>query len=416
MQPVTATRAAGSVGYVGSEGYHTVDEAIPRPQPDESCRRALAAFHIEPQHTLHSLKTVATTANAPSACAVPSKEHQRGVVNKYQPLRAFLSVDPVSQAVWKYVSTGDTTILLPLVRNPPDWKEVLVSLRQFYIAASLAPHRIIKHYSPLHRVISWNKMFMTQLPVRETIEAVCRVIDYFQANLRQIAPKVPLVIAGIASGNAIYERAILEYFRTRQKPKRLANDLIQISDNLLMHCSDLYDKTKCYRSRPMLPVARMDYKKAVNHIIQSLPQAAILPFAAWIPPTQDDWFGALAQCPALIGFIHLRDLKTCGRCSASLHTIRENVAANCSNSGLIKAGTVFGTEVFNVLGWGANDSLEDSRGGKILLSTQLEVKYPRSTFGEIELPARLLYSDGLRSQAFCDLPLKQRKVSDLDND
>ena len=404
MQPVTATRAAGIVGYAVNEGYHT--EAVPQPPPDET--RALAAFRIEPQHTRHA--PVSTTANAPSACAVPAKEHQR---NKYRPLRAFLSADPVSQALWKYVSTGETAILLPLLRNPPDWREVLVSLRQFYVAASIAPHRIVKHYSPLHRVISWDKMFMTQLPVRETIEAVGRVIDYFRDHLRQTAPKAPLVIAGIASGNAIYERAILEYFRTRQKPKRLANGLIQISDNLLMHCSDLYDRTKCYRSTPMLPVARMDYQKAVNHITQSLPEAAILPFAAWIPPTQNGWFDVLAQCPALIGFIHLRDLQTCGQCSASRHTIREQAKANCSNPGLIKPGTVFWTEVFNVLGWGANDSLEDSQGENILLTTQLEVKYPRRSFGDIELPAHLLYSDRLRSQAFCNLPLKRRKVSDF---
>ena len=415
MQPVTATRAADSVGYAGKKGYHTVEKAVPQPQPGETCHRALAAFHIEPQHNHHSLKAVSTTANAPSACAAPSKEHQCSVVNKYRPLRAFLSADPVSRAIWKYVSTGETAILLPLVRNPPDWREVLVSLRQFYIAASIAPHRIVKHYSPLHGVIAWDKMFMTQLPVRETIEAVCRVIDYFQANLRQFAPKAPLVIAGIASGNAIYERAILEYFRTQKKPKRLANNLIQISDSLLMHCSDIYDRTECYRSSPMLPVARMDYQKAVHHITQSLPQAAILPFAAWIPPTKDGWFDVLAQCPALIGFIHLRDLKTCGQCSASVHTIREKATASCSNSGLIKPGSVFWTEVFNVLGWGANDSLEDSQGGKIQLATQLEVKYPRCAFGEIELPAHLLYSDRLRSQAYCNLPLKQRKVSDFES-
>lgn len=404
MQPVAAARAAGSLGHADNEGYHT------QPPPDGTCHRALAACHIEPQHTRHA--PVSTTANAPSACAVPTKERRCNVLNKYRPLRAFLSADPVSQALWKYVSTGETEILLPLLRNPPDWREVLVSLRQFYIAASIAPHRIVKHYSPLHRVISWDKMFMTQLPVRETIEAVGRVIDYFRDHL---APKVPLVIAGIASGNAIYERAILEYFRTRQKPKRLANDLIQISDNLLMHCSDLYDRTECYRSTPMLPVARMDYQKAVNHITQSLPEAAILPFAAWIPPTKNGWFDVLAQCPAVIGFIHLRDLQTCGRCSASRHTIREQAKANCHNPGLIKPGTVFSTEVFNVLGWGANDSLEDSRGENILLTTQLEVKYPRSAFGGIELPAHLLYSDLLRSQAFCNLPLKRRKVSGFES-
>lgn len=419
MQPVTATRTGGGVGYAAKERRHGLGQTTPRPPLDEPGHKSLAAFRIEAQHDHLSLKTVATAIDAPAACVVAgsSREHQCGVVNDYRPLRDFLSVDPVCRAVWKYVSNGGTTILIPLLRNPPDWWEVLISLRHFYIAASIAPYSTIQQFSPLHRVISYDKMFMTQLPVKETIEAVCRVIDYFQANLQRIAPKTPLVIAGIASGNAIYERAIVEYFRTQQqKPKCLANGLIRISDNLFLHCSDLYDGTKCYRSSPMLPVASMDYQKAVNHITGLLPRAAVLPFAAWIPTMQNGWFDALAQHPALIGFIHLRDQGSCGQCSTSFHTLREETAEHHRDSGLIQPGNGFWTEVFDVLGWGANDSLEDPRNGKIMLTTKLEVKYPHRAFGAIELPASLLYSDRLRSKAFCNLPIIRQRVYDSDSD
>ncbi len=333
-------------------------------------------------------------------------------------INAYLSGDPVTHAIWKYVSTRDTSSLIPMVCNPPEWSEVLTSLRQLYVAASLIPCRTVWLDTPLHRLITRRFMFMTQLPVKETIEATCRAIGYFQDSLQKIAAGTPMVVAGIASGNAIYERAILEYFlNQRQAPcLRPINGLVKMADNLYIHCSDLLENETSYHSNPLMEVARMDYQKAVTHITRTLPEAAILPFASWIPIGENGWFDELTANPAVIGFIHLRDREVCGDCSSSTFTARKKTPKRAGQAKLVPHDSEFWSKEFDVLGWGANDSLEETFCDKISLHTTLELKYPVDIFTIPKLPTKLLYDNELRRSAFCQLPLERWQTTDSESD
>lgn len=404
MQPVT-TSQAGSGFFSPKQEKECSKVAVATPHRKRARdHKTLAAFQIDstPKEALRYFAK-------PWLGYLPDSK-QKGC----EAINAYLSGDPVTHAIWKYVSTRDTSSLVPMVCNPPEWSEVLTSLRQLYVAVSLIPCRTVRLDTPLHKLITRRFMFMTQLPVKETIEATCQGIGYFRDNLQKIAAGTPMVVAGIASGNAIYERAIMEYFLNQQQTpcRRPINGLVQMADNLYIHCSDLLENETSYHSNPLMEVARMDYRKAVMHIARMLPEAAILPFASWIPNGEDGWFDELTANPAVIGFIHLRDKGVCGDCSSSHFTVRKKTSKRAGHAQLVPQDTEFWSKEFNVLGWGANDSLEETLCDKITLRTVLELKYPFDIFAIPKLPAKLLYDSELRRGAYCQLPLGRRQTTD----
>ncbi|USE38619.1 hypothetical protein [Endozoicomonas sp. SCSIO W0465] len=383
--------------------------------------KALATYNIsDASHPAISQRsdTVSVSTSQFLNKAVSDSKAEKSVDQKHSYL---LPENFITCAIEHYTSTGDTSVLTPLVKDPPSWSEVHESLKSYYIKWShlpCLPCCQIKHDTPLNEIISWRKMFLTQIPVKETVEGICRIIEYFRDGLKHRAPNQPLVIAGIASGNAIYERAIQEYFQKQQGSKARCidgGDLVQLSDDLLIHCSDISDEGEIYRSSdspPMMPVAKRDYRHAVSVIAEILPKAGILLFASWIPLCEDGWFDSLVQHPQIVGLIHLRDSKTCGRASKDFFTLKKKTPQTDQRLDLIKPGNKFWNTYFDILGWGANDSLQQGRKEEIQLSTVLEVKYPFSVFGVPKLPEHLLYSDEFRKNAFCKLPLKKDPDSD----
>lgn len=319
------------------------------------------------------------------------------------------AVSDITAAIMNYMSERTTHSLMPLIMNPPSWSEVLCALQDFYQVRSRQVRCSLD--TRLHRILLRGGMFLTQIPTRETIEGIYQIIRYFQAALRERFPDKPLVISGLAVGNAIIERAIVERFRRENGNHSFSvtGHFIQLEEGVFLHCSDSYQKNNPniithYTSTPMLPIAELDYTQAVETISEAMPEAFILPFASWIPSGKNEWLSNLAEHhPAVIGFIHLQDLFACGY---------QSPLTRIPSHGRIR-GRFFDRRRFNLLGWGANDALQGP-GNKILLQTTLEVHFPDS-FNAPELPSELLYTDKFREDNFKKVELSE-PPEDSDSD
>ena len=328
----------------------------------------------------------------------------------------------ITNAVQAYVNTGDTNVLLPLVRNPPGWQEVHEVLLNYYQEKKTKyPYADIRKTSPLFKVFGQFPHFMTQIPTRETILGIVNVIRYFKSELHRNLPEQNLVIAGIGSGNCIIERALLEYFKQSQELSELPivqNRFIELQPGLFLHCSDEHTRpgSLCsYTSNPMLACEQMDYKAAITSISEALPNAYILPFASWFP--KESWFEALVSDPSVIGSISLRDPRACNGWQDLSISRNPDQQSRPNPEGwppLMTPNQEFWCSDFNIRAWGANDQLKEVFSDNLNLWTKLSIYYPKGLFNAPKLSAELLYDDTFLEQKYRPVDLPEYSDSDSD--